>query len=126
MTKSFRFWLALMLTSFLIVACYSAATAQNFTMVEAEKVAPKVENVSVESISVDLMVAPSGAYYVNKVSKNTGKPYKQYLGYKTDHLFSDGNTRENEVVYSNKDQTEYWVLGFTKNGTLKKYPLQSN
>lgn len=72
--------------------------------------------VVVDGMEHSLYVSSSGAHYQERVSKN-GNQYKSYLGYATQHLF------EGQPVYSNKEGTQYWILGTTKTGYLKKIML---
>lgn len=120
MKASFKIWTAVMLTSFIIVLSYNAATAQSFKLAQT-KVSKSitVETVTIDGAQVQLKKLATGNYYVDRVSAKSGKQYKQYLGYKTAHLYNGS-----EFIYSNKDETKYWILGFTRNGTLKKLELE--
>lgn len=73
------------------------------------KIDQSINNTTVETIFIDtspykVILTNNNVCYIIRISKNTGKTYKQYLGYKLPVTFK-GNT-----VFTNKDETEYWYF----------------
>lgn len=81
----------LFLIAILVIASISASYAQNYTKDGKTYKAEKVEKQSSEretgfiwenskGIQYPIYMGPSGSCYIKRISKKTGKEYKQYLG----------------------------------------------
>lgn len=81
----------LILIAIFIIASISASYAQNYTKegktYKAEKVVKQASDVQTDFTWEDskgntypIFISKSGSCYIKKVSKKTGKEYKQYLG----------------------------------------------
>lgn len=104
------------LLSVFLLACM---LVQSQTFERATKEVQEDEKIVlfVNGVRFDTFVSPSGACYLPRVSKS-GTTYKFYFGYLTTFYF------EGKDVYSDKEQTKYWILGLTKTGSIKKIPLK--
>lgn len=81
----------LILIAILVIASVSASYAQNYTKSGKTYKAEKVEKASTEretgftwedskGNTYPIYMGKTGSCYIKKISKNTGKEYKQYLG----------------------------------------------
>jgi len=90
------------------------AYSQSFVESKKEKVPDEWVTITIDNVRFDFWVTENGAFYIEKVSKETGKPYRAYYGYNT-ALYYEGRP-----VFTNKDKTQYWYLTVNKNGNLSK------
>jgi hypothetical protein len=94
--------------------------AQTFKLAETENTIEKKETVyqlKVAEKTFTAYLTKVGQNYILRTSAN-GNEYKQYLGY---DYGSDFNGRP---IYTNKEQSEFWVLGLSKSGYPKKIKLE--
>jgi len=98
------------------------ASAQTYSLVSSvSKVADKIVIIDLGVATIDAMVTADGNYYINRVSKETGNEYKQYLGYKTEDVFSaEGYSLP---VFTNKECSKFWVHVIGKTGYPSKRML---
>jgi hypothetical protein len=111
--KTFILFITIMLGSITLIQAQSTPNFSLKTPIDATI----SFTLTVDTLTFDAFQSRTGSIYILRTSKNTGNQYKSYLGYPTTHKY------ENHDVYSNKDVTEYWILGLTKNGYPKKVRL---
>ena len=115
------------LIAVLIIATMAMCSAQEQSVIfrEVLKVTNEVETdqLTIEGKTFTVYIVDSDYgynHYVERVSKS-GNVYKQYLGYITAYRYnSEKGTHD---VFCNREGTEFWYLGLTKTGYLKKIPL---
>jgi hypothetical protein len=111
--KTFILFITIMLGSITLI---QAQSTPNFTL--ESPINPTISfTLTVDTITFNAYQSKTGSIYIIRISNSTGNQYKSYLGYATTHKYN------NLDVYSNKDITEYWVLGLTKSGYPKKVRL---
>jgi hypothetical protein len=104
------------LITLMLVGTLLQAQSPNFTL-EAPIDASISFTLTVDTLTFDAFQSRTGSIYIIRTAKASGNQYKSYLGYATTHKYN------NLDVYSNKDVTEYWILGLTKSGYPKKVRL---
>lgn len=96
-------------------------------MLYAQQFAPKQSTSDHYSTSETVTIAnkafkggysSSGTIYIYRVSQNSGKEYKAYLGKRTDMDYED------HAVWTNADQSKYWYFTIADNGYPKKNYLE--
>jgi len=111
-----------MKTLLLILTIVTLALSQGFVLENPAKVAVKQQStiIKVEEKEFVAYITSKGNYYIIRVSENSGKQYKSYLGYKTESLYDE------KPVYSNKLGNKFWFLGLNKNGFPKQIKLKKD
>ncbi len=113
------------ITALLIVSSVNSQTFRLKTTEDAEKV--KTEQLNIEGKVFECRVSESLNYSIERVSQKTGKAYRQYLGYyigkELKLLDSTSLQYVEKPVFSNKDQSKYWVFTLNSNGWPKKIYL---
>lgn len=112
---------AVLLMAFFVLPI--SARTQQFKVLEDPKPELKAVDITVEGQIVKAYITEDENYFQIKVAQTTGKPYRTYLGYKTNYTYSYGTKIKNEAVYTNKQKDKFWGLMFTNTGTIKKVAL---
>ncbi len=97
----------------------NTTSAQSFSRVSTTTTAATAasEVVTVDGQTFTLLIGARGGRYMERTS-STGNVRKVYFGYPTTHTF------EGQTVYSNKEQTSFWIFRVNRNGFLAKDELQ--
>lgn len=109
-----------LLLAILILSLMVMSQEQFSYQKEQAKAQRTTKNLTIEGKQFVVTVSSTNNHSIQRVSKKTGKPYKSYLGYLTTNKF------KNKLVFTNHNQTRYWVLALGRTGYPRKVLLNRN